>query len=132
MWHFWNSPDREFACWYINLQKPFRRTSIGYDTRDLELDLVVYPDDQWVLKDEELLDVRVAEGRWTAARARDIRAIGKQLTASLDPGACWWPLEYRDWQPALNGLYPTSYRKAGSLCDTDPLHPTRNPLHRLT
>lgn len=106
VWHFWNAPDREFACWYINLQEPFRRTSIGYDTQDLELDLVVYPDDQWVLKDEELLDVRVAEGRWTAARARDIRAIGKQLAASLDLGERWWPLEYRDWQPDPEWVVP--------------------------
>ena len=28
-------------AWYVNLQEPFRRTAIGFDTQDLELDLVV-------------------------------------------------------------------------------------------
>ena len=60
VWHFWRGADREFVCWYINIQESFRRTAIGYDTQDLELDVVVYPDGQWELKDDELLDQRVA------------------------------------------------------------------------
>lgn len=44
VWHFWTGPDREFTCWYINLQADFVRAAIGYDTQDFELDLVVFPD----------------------------------------------------------------------------------------
>ncbi len=51
VWHFWDGPDRDFTCWHLNLQAPFRRTPIGYDTQDLELDLVVSPDGSFVLKD---------------------------------------------------------------------------------
>ena len=40
-----------------------RRTAIGYDTQDLELDLVVYPDGRWKIKDDELMDQRVSEER---------------------------------------------------------------------
>ena len=65
MWHFWDGPDRDFRCWYLNLQAPFRRTAIGYDTQDLELDIVVAPDGSFVLKDLEFMDQRVAEGRFT-------------------------------------------------------------------
>ena len=25
IWHFWAGDKREFVCWYINLQEPFRR-----------------------------------------------------------------------------------------------------------
>ena len=38
---FWDGPGREFACWYVNFQEPFRRTADGFDTQDLELDIVV-------------------------------------------------------------------------------------------
>ncbi|MDX6428935.1 MAG: hypothetical protein QOE54_1301, partial [Streptosporangiaceae bacterium] len=48
--------DREhrLSRWYINFQRPYRRTQLGVDTFDLFLDLVVNPDlSSWVWKDEE-------------------------------------------------------------------------------
>jgi len=33
VWHFWNGPGRRFGGWYLNLQEPFRRTAVGYDSR---------------------------------------------------------------------------------------------------
>lgn len=47
VWVFWSGPNREFDCWYINLQQPFRRTTTGYDTLDMELDIVVPVDLSW-------------------------------------------------------------------------------------
>ncbi len=44
VWLFWDGEDRTFATWYVNLQTAFVRTELGYDTQDLELDLVVSPD----------------------------------------------------------------------------------------
>lgn len=38
VWHFWDGADRRFSHWYVNLQTAFRRTAIGYDTQDLEVD----------------------------------------------------------------------------------------------
>jgi hypothetical protein len=99
IWHFWRGPNRDFECWYINLQEPFRRTSIGYDTQDLELDLVVYPDGDWELKDDELMDQRVAEGRWSAERVSEIRNEGKRIADRLRTGERWWPQDYRSWAP---------------------------------
>ena len=40
VWHFWDGPDHEFSCWYLNLQTSFVRTPTGYNTQDLELDIV--------------------------------------------------------------------------------------------
>jgi predicted RNA-binding protein associated with RNAse of E/G family len=84
VWHFWTGPDREFACWYVNLQTAFVRTSVGYDTQDLELDIVVTPDGTWTLKDLDVLDDRVAEGRFSPELARWIVSLGEQLAAELD------------------------------------------------
>ncbi len=99
IWHFWVGDKREFYCWYINLQEPFRRTAIGYDTQDLELDFIVYPNDEWVIKDAELLDERVEEGRWTSAKVAEIRAEGEKISTALGKGDRWWPLEYQYWSP---------------------------------
>jgi len=59
VWHFWDGPQRDFAGWYVNLQEPFRRTTLGFDTQDLELDLWAPAEGGWALKDNDLLDVRV-------------------------------------------------------------------------
>ena len=99
IWHFWAGPNRDFLCWYINLQEAFRRTPIGYDTQDLELDFVIYPNGDWELKDDELMDQRVEEGRWSAQRVAEIRADGQRIAARLRTGERWWPHEYRDWAP---------------------------------
>ena len=65
---FWEGPERRLACWYVNFQDPFRRTAIGFDTLDHELDLVVEPDGSRWLKDEDSLDLRVADGRFSRRR----------------------------------------------------------------
>jgi hypothetical protein len=46
--------DGRLTHWYVNFQRPMRRTSIGFDTFDLLLDLVVAPDlSRWDWKDED-------------------------------------------------------------------------------
>ena len=99
VWHLWTGPHREFACWYINLQAEFVRTGIGYDTQDFELDLVVHPDGTYVVKDLEVLDDRVAEGRFTAELVAWIRELGTELSRELDAGRHWWDPKWSRWTP---------------------------------
>jgi Protein of unknown function (DUF402) len=99
VWVFWHGPEREFAGWYLNLQEPFRRTARGYDTQDLELDLIVHPDGRVEIKDDELLDVRVREGRFTQDQAREIRAVGERLQLELAAGRRWWDPWWALWEP---------------------------------
>jgi hypothetical protein len=107
IWHFWSGSKREFLCWYINLQEPFRRSAIGYDTQDLELDLVVYPDGRWELKDDELMDQRAVEGRWTEERVAEIRADAAKIAGRLETGERWWPSQWRDWKPDPSWVVPS-------------------------
>jgi hypothetical protein len=51
--HFWREPDFDFACYYVNFQLPFKRTPAGFETFDLELDIVIDPDLSWEWKDAE-------------------------------------------------------------------------------
>jgi predicted RNA-binding protein associated with RNAse of E/G family len=99
IWLFWHGPQREFRGWYVNLQEPFRRTNDGYDTQDLELDIWVPLDAPWEWKDDELLDQRVREGRFTGAQAAEIRAEGRRIAADLDAGRRWWSDDWASWTP---------------------------------
>src|SRR3954447_9167758 len=99
VWHFWDGPEREFEGWYVNLQEPFRRTAIGHDTQDLELDIWLPAGGEWSFKDDELLDVRVAEGRFTVDEAAEIRALGAEVGALLDAGTQWWDRGWTQWEP---------------------------------
>lgn len=106
VWHFWRGPDREFVCWYINLQAAFERTSVGYDTQDFELDLVVRPDGSWLVKDLELLDERVAEGRFSPGLVDWIAGVGDDLVARLRAGERWWDPAWADWRPEPSWVSP--------------------------
>lgn len=107
VWHFWNGPKRAFAGWYLNLQEPFRRTAVGYDTQDLELDVWMPSRGGWSFKDEELLEVRVREGRFTQGEVASIRALGDEVGAMLDRGEQWWDASWASWLPDPSWRGPT-------------------------
>lgn len=98
--HFWSRADRQFARWYLNIQEPMRPTAIGFDSQDLELDIVIAADGTWSVKDDDLLDQRVYEGRWTAEEGRAIRAIGERLVREVvAPRRWWWDAAWSTWHP---------------------------------
>jgi hypothetical protein len=99
IWTFWFGAERAFRGWYVNFQEPFRRTPIGYDTQDLELDIWVPLDGPWEWKDLELLELRVREGRFTEEQADAIRSEGDRVAALLDAGARWWDDGWASWKP---------------------------------
>jgi hypothetical protein len=99
VWHFWDGPDRDFMCWYLNLQTAFVRTERGFGTQDLELDLVVFPDGSHIVKDEEVLDDRVAEGRYSPELVEWIRRYGQTLVQRLEAEGPWWDPAWATWEP---------------------------------
>ena len=58
----WDHDSGEFSGFYVNFQVPFIRTHCGFDTFDLELDIVVPPDGQWRWKDLEAYEAGMAVG----------------------------------------------------------------------
>lgn len=99
VWHFWEGPERHFAGWYLNLQEPFRRTPVGFDTMDLELDVWIPVDGPWCFKDEERLYERVRDGRFTEEQAAEIRSVGDELGTTLDRGERWWDERWAEFRP---------------------------------
>ena len=99
VWVFWEGPEREHAAWYVNLQEPFRRTPLGFDTQDLELDLVLTPDGAWEFKDDEELEGWIERGRWTPEEIAAIRAEGARVASELQAGRRWWDDAWAAWEP---------------------------------
>jgi len=107
IWVFWFRPEREFRGWYVNLQEPFRRTELGYDTQDLELDIWVPATGGWKLKDDDVLEGRIHEGRFTGEQVAATRAEAKRVTDELDAGRRWWSDEWIAWRPDPTWPTPT-------------------------
>jgi hypothetical protein len=105
--HFWAGPGRRFAGWYLNLEEPFRRTATGYDLQDLELDVWVPVDGPWQLKDSDLLDQRVRDGRFTDEQAAAIRRVGDELLDRLERGERWWDERWASFTPEAGWRAPS-------------------------
>jgi hypothetical protein len=99
VWVFWEGPERTFSCWYVNLQTPLKRSRVGFDMLDHELDLWSADGETWHWKDDELLDQRVAEGLYTEEEAQAIRAAGAQVRRDLETNGLWWDESWADWKP---------------------------------
>lgn len=106
VWVFWHGPEREFRGWYVNLQEPFRRTRLGFDTQDLELDIVVGIDGSWRYKDDEKLESWIDRGRWSASEIETIRREGARVAAELGTGRRWWADEWAAWRPDPDWVAP--------------------------
>jgi len=105
-WLFWGE-DWVFEGWYINMQDPVSWTEQGYDTTDGVIDIWVEPDGTWEWKDEDELDVAIANGVMTpkaaeAFRAEGLRAIGL-MKKGVDPFNSVWTA----WRPDPAWTVPT-------------------------
>ncbi len=81
----WDPANRRFDGWYINLELPWLRSIVGYDSRDLVLDVVATPDlSEWRWKDEEELTWAVGQRILTQGHAAWIRAAGRAAVADLE------------------------------------------------
>jgi len=99
VWAYWGGPDRTFLGWYVNLQSPFRRTPIGIDSLDLELDLLVTPELDVHVKDEDQVDRSAALGRFSGDDAAAIHALGADVKRRIEQEGAWWDLSWSTWTP---------------------------------
>jgi hypothetical protein len=78
---FWLARDAAtsgLAWWYVNLEAPWRKTAIGFDSRDNLLDLWAGPDGEWHWKDEDELAWAIAEGWVAKDREAQLHAEGQR------------------------------------------------------
>jgi hypothetical protein len=102
IWVFWHGEEREFACWYVNLEQPYRRSAIGIDSLDHELDLWSEDGATWHLKDEEGVKECVAHGRFDEQEADRIWADAAAFQAEYARDGPWWDLASAEWTPSAD------------------------------
>ena len=89
-------PDGSPSSWYVNLEEPLRRTQIGFDSLDHELDAIVELDGSWRWKDEDDLAEAIRRGVIPAEEEPRLRADGERAVRRIldrEP-----PFD-RDWTP---------------------------------
>lgn len=104
---FWRDADDTLLCWYVDVLLPFRRTPLGFDTRDLTLDVVINPDRTWRLKDEDELDWAVDQGTIARDEAERIREEAGLAIALFEEGDSIYSEEWISWRPHLEWLLPS-------------------------
>jgi hypothetical protein len=101
VWLFWETSERgrTFEKYFVNLEEPFRRTTVGFDTQDHTLDIVVQPDLTWAWRDEDELENHVREGFFTPELARTVRAEGLRVVEEIASGAHPCLDGWKAWTP---------------------------------
>ena len=82
---FWREADGEFWYWYVNLEAPWQRSPVGFDTWDHVLDLVVAPDlSSWQWKDEDEFAWWQEVGIISRAEAETIRGEAERAIDAIE------------------------------------------------
>ena len=103
--YFWHADTNRFLCYYINFQLPFQRSEIGFDTLDLELDIVIKPTYQWSWKDFNEYRAGIFRGIILKEWADQIECAKLEILEKIEKRQ--YPLDgkWLDWKPDPN--WPT-------------------------
>lgn len=127
IWLLW-TPAWEFKYYYVNLEAPFARSAVGFDSRDHVLDVCVGVDRTWYYKDQDELDTRVEVGLVPAEAAARVRRDAEQAVALIEgwrppfdsgldawrPDASWpLPVLPAGWQAHASNIEPWASALAG-------------------
>jgi hypothetical protein len=83
----WSFSSGAAEGWYVNLESPWRRTAIGFDSCDLVLDVVPAADlSSWSWKDRDELEWSVEQGKFSREAADEVVREGERVVARLRSG----------------------------------------------
>ncbi len=105
---FWRDADDAFLGWYVDILLPLRRTDVGFDTRDLDLDIVINPDRTWRWKDEDELAWSQEQGLRTKQEVQSIRREAEQVVRLLAAGDSIFTESWTTWRPDPRWTIPSS------------------------
>jgi hypothetical protein len=107
VWIMWEQGHVKLNCWYINLETPFRRTPVGIDIMDQELDIIISPDrSTWRWKDEKAFEALVVGGVFSVEEARAIRAEGERVIQRALTGEAPFCVGWEIWMPPKEWKIP--------------------------
>lgn len=96
---FWDD-EYSFHNWKINLEKPMRRKSHGFDYMDQVLDIVVSADrSTWQWIDEDQLRWAQELGLFTAEQVRELYQLGEHPLKSMLANEAPFDGDWENWKP---------------------------------
>lgn len=98
-YYFWRADTNQFLCYYVNFQLPFRRNSLGFDTFDLELDIIIEPNYEWRWKDVDDYQRGIASGILLKEWVQEIEAAKPEVFARLEKRTYPFDGLWLDWMP---------------------------------
>jgi protein associated with RNAse G/E len=104
--YFWQDGSNKFLCYYINFQTPLKRSRSGFDTLDLELDIVVDPDYSWKIKDLDDYQKGIECGTILRGWAQEIEVAKDEIFDTIANRR--YPLNnaWSNWKPDPNWSAP--------------------------
>lgn len=99
VWAMYRAQTGEFVRWYVNIEEPFKRTSVGFDVVDFELDVVAGPDLSWSWKDEDHLAKMVSDGIFTKTQASEFREFGLDAIERIEQRTAPFNEPWPQWRP---------------------------------
>ena len=94
----WNEA-RIFTGYYVNFQLPYRRTKLGFDSFDLELDLVVNKDLEWHWKDVADYEAGIQSGGIHQSWVTEIEQAKQEVLERIDQRMYLFDGSWLSWQP---------------------------------
>jgi hypothetical protein len=108
LWVFWDPGMTEVRGWYINIDAPYKRTRLGFDTWDMFLDVVVQPDRKsWRYKDEDEFAEAIETGLFTDREAEEVRATAAQALETIKANRPPFDDIWSKWRPDILWDTPT-------------------------
>ena len=105
IWISWLDSGEQWG-WYVNLQRPFRRTLLGFETMDLVLDVTIELDRTWRWKDEDELELFVERGVFDKALAERLRAEGLAVARRAERNEGLFAERWDGWRPPASEPVP--------------------------
>jgi protein associated with RNAse G/E len=97
--YIWEAASDKFVCYYINFQLPFRRTSLGFDTLDLDLDIVIESSLNWQWKDKHEYQDGISAGGIKPEWIRQIELAQNEVFARIEKQAYPLDASWLNWRP---------------------------------
>lgn len=106
----WHDGTQWLPDWYINLELPWVRTSIGFDSQDWTLDVVATRDGEggWSVryKDEDELAFYAGEGLVSEVDRAMIEQAGEEAIAAVHAGVFPFNTDWSHWIPVSDWPAP--------------------------
>jgi hypothetical protein len=103
---FWQQASGQFTCYYVNFQLPFQRSHCGFDTLDLDLDIVIDPQYNWTWKDEDEYHDGIRAGGIREEWVQEIEKSKEEVLERIHHRS--YPIDgsWLEWQPNSAWLPP--------------------------